>query len=92
MEEAKIVFEKLGPQKAFTSMAFITDLVPGIIMAMGFGQVLSLLVLLVQKKLHCWYKSTNTDAERLWEARAPCCASPRLRLSQLARVRRVYPH
>ena len=92
MEEAKIVFEKLGPQKAFTSMAFITDLVPGIIMALGFGQVLSLLVLLVQNYWRYWYKSTNTDAERLWEARAPCCASPRLRLSQLARVRRVYPH
>ena len=54
MEEAKIVFEKLGPQKAFTSMAFITDLVPGIIMALGFGQVLSLLVLLVENYLYYW--------------------------------------
>jgi SAM-dependent methyltransferase len=39
IEEARIVYEKLGPQKAFASMAFITDLVPGIIMCLGFGQL-----------------------------------------------------
>ena len=39
IEEAKIVYEKLGPVKAFSSNAFITDLVPGIVMALMLGQV-----------------------------------------------------
>jgi len=39
VQEAGIVNKKFGPKKAFGSMAFATSLVPGVVMAMLFGQI-----------------------------------------------------
>jgi hypothetical protein len=42
-QETLVVYKKLGPEKALLSMAFVTDVVPGIVMTLLMGQ-LALLV------------------------------------------------
>jgi len=39
VNEAGIVAKRMGPKKAFSTMGFVTSLVPGIIMAFMFGQI-----------------------------------------------------